>query len=162
VQELMWACFEEGRTDPKRRPSAAAWQRALQEAEGDLLGCAANAQHFFHRGLAECPWCGMAKRSGRDPFPELVTEVEVVREGPAIARRSARAGAPTAADAASATYPVAQPARLVPWLRPEHPPAGRSRTPRWLWWIACTLLAILVGALLAALLLYRAWARMPT
>ena len=161
VQELMWACFEEGRTDPRRRPSAASWQRGLQEAERELLGCPANAQHFFHRGLAECPWCGMAKQRGRDPFPELVTQVEVVREGPGFARR----GAPGAlldgavgSDGAKSTYPVAQPARLVPWLRAEHAPAARSGTPRWLWWAACTLLAGLLAALVAAILLYHTWA----
>jgi DNA-binding helix-hairpin-helix protein with protein kinase domain len=158
VQELMWACFEEGRHDPRRRPSAAAWQRALQEAERDLLGCSANRQHFFHRGLAECPWCAMAKRTGRDPFPELVTDVQVVSDGPGPTRRSAAlAVAPVASGTVAANDP-AEPARLVPWLRADHTSARPTATPRWLGWAVGALLVVLLAALVAAIFLYRTWA----
>ena len=157
VQELMWSCFEECRGDAKRRPTAAAWQRALQEAEGELLTCAINTQHFFHRGLAECPWCAMVRQQGRDPFPQLITEVEVVRDGPGIRRDAAtlRDG-PTAGGAPrdKRTHPVAQPARLVPWLRADDPHHRRPDTPRWLWWGVSSLLVVLLAALVAAILLY--------
>lgn len=161
VQELMWGCFEEARGDPKRRPSAAAWQHALQEAERDLLACPGNAQHFFHRGLAECPWCAMVRRQGRDPFPQLVTDVEVVREGPSVRRAPVTLrDVPMVGGITDekSEHPIAQPARLVPWLRPDHSPGSHPPTPRWLWWAASSLLVVLLAALVAAIVLYRTWA----
>jgi hypothetical protein len=69
VQELLTCCFEDGHADPARRPSAAAWQQALEETEGQMAVCEANAQHHYPRGLDVCPWCALARDRGRDPFP---------------------------------------------------------------------------------------------
>jgi serine/threonine protein kinase len=71
VQTLMRRCFEDGHPDPSARPQAIEWQRALLEAEEELKLCAANGQHYYHRGLTACPWCAMAQQHGRDPFPSL-------------------------------------------------------------------------------------------
>lgn len=150
VQELMWACFEEGRFDPRRRPGAAAWQRALQEAENDLLACAANSQHFFHRGLSGCPWCDMAKRSGRDPFPPLVANVELVRPAAAVSVKPSR-GSPTLLR--KPEYPIAAPARLVPWLRADKDPQPPRFPSRWPGRIALAAFLLLLAALLVAILL---------
>jgi DNA-binding helix-hairpin-helix protein with protein kinase domain len=69
VQDLLTRCLVEGHTNPARRPNAAAWLQALQQAETLLTTCPANPQHHYHRGLAGCPWCGLALVQGRDPFP---------------------------------------------------------------------------------------------
>src|SRR5262249_40916588 len=82
VQELMRRCFEEGHVRSVVRPDAAAWQQALQQAEAEMATCAANAQHVFHPGLTACPWCDLARRQGRDPFPSP----EDVRSGRVEAR----------------------------------------------------------------------------
>jgi DNA-binding helix-hairpin-helix protein with protein kinase domain len=69
VQDLFTRCFEEGHTDPERRPRAADWRQALEEAETNLATCAANSHHVYQRGLDTCPWCVQARQCGRDPFP---------------------------------------------------------------------------------------------
>lgn len=69
VQEVMRRCFEEGHVRPPARPTTAEWQRALQEAEKDLVTCLANTQHLYHRSLTACPWCVLAQQQGRDLFP---------------------------------------------------------------------------------------------
>lgn len=69
VQELFTACFEDGQTDPSRRPDAASWQQTLDEAESLLQTCPANAQHRYADGLDACPWCVLARQQDRDPFP---------------------------------------------------------------------------------------------
>lgn len=69
VQELLHRCFEDAHAEPDLRPTAAQWQHALEEAEHELTACASNGQHMYHRKLDGCPWCDLARRQGRDPFP---------------------------------------------------------------------------------------------
>jgi DNA-binding helix-hairpin-helix protein with protein kinase domain len=69
VQELLRRCFEDAHAEPDLRPSAAQWQHALEEAEHELTTCASNPRHVYHHGLDSCPWCQMARQTGRDPFP---------------------------------------------------------------------------------------------
>jgi WD40 repeat protein len=69
LQDLFRRCFEDGHVRAARRPTAAEWRDALSAAEEALQTCAGNAQHLFPHGLAECPWCDLARRLGRDPFP---------------------------------------------------------------------------------------------
>jgi DNA-binding helix-hairpin-helix protein with protein kinase domain len=68
VAELFRCCFEDAHAEPDRRPSAAQWQHALEEAEHELTSCTADARHVYHRGLDVCPWCVLGRRWGRDPF----------------------------------------------------------------------------------------------
>ncbi len=70
IRELFVRCFVEGHSDPSKRPSAQEWQQALQEAEGDLVGCSANEQHRYDHHLKSCPWCERKRLlGGLDPFP---------------------------------------------------------------------------------------------
>jgi WD40 repeat protein len=69
LQELFRRCFEDGHVQAARRPAAAEWRDGLAAAEQELQTCAANGQHRFARGLADCPWCDLGRRLGRDPFP---------------------------------------------------------------------------------------------
>jgi hypothetical protein len=69
VQDLLRRCFEEGHVRSVVRPDAAGWQEVLQRAEEELTTCPVSSQHVYHRGLAACPWCALARTQGRDPFP---------------------------------------------------------------------------------------------
>jgi DNA-binding helix-hairpin-helix protein with protein kinase domain len=69
VQELMRRCFEGGHARSALRPTAAQWQEALTAAEQGLARCPANPRHLSHPQVPDCPWCALARRLGRDPFP---------------------------------------------------------------------------------------------
>jgi hypothetical protein len=103
VLELMVRCFEEGHARSALRPSAAAWQQALQESELELVACPANAQHRFQRQLKACPWCVLAARQGRDLFPS-VADVQAGRVGP----RPVAAKAPEVIQVPLAPAPMAR------------------------------------------------------
>ena len=71
LQKLFLQCFEDGHQDPKARPDAQTWLKALEEAEKDLITCSANKNHLYGNHLNACPWCERTvKLKGRDPFPE--------------------------------------------------------------------------------------------
>jgi DNA-binding helix-hairpin-helix protein with protein kinase domain len=77
VRALLHLCFEAGHKQGKRRPAAKCWQEALQDGEKELVPCTANSQHLYPRTLCRCPWCDLAQRQGRDPFPST----QAVRTG---------------------------------------------------------------------------------
>lgn len=144
VQELMRRCFEEGHAEPKRRPTAADWQQALQEGEKMLVACLKNTQHQFSKTLEHCPWCKMAAQHKRDPFPsaeDLRVQVSealsttlkspgrktiLAPAGDVPAGSKSRSGAgPTAAQ------PVSKPVQPLPMAQPvDDAPRGGHR---WLW-----------------------------
>jgi len=70
LRYLFIQCFEDGHKDPAKRPSAQAWQNALEEAEKNLITCSVNDQHKYGAHLKSCPWCKRKEElSDRDPFP---------------------------------------------------------------------------------------------
>ena len=70
LRQLFLRCFEDGHSNPKVRPDALTWQRALLEAEKSLIQCAQNNQHRYFDHLTACPWCERTQLlGGRDPFP---------------------------------------------------------------------------------------------
>ncbi len=56
VADMMRRCFIEGHANPRRRPSAAEWESALEEAEKALYTCPCGHAHAAH--LERCPHCG--------------------------------------------------------------------------------------------------------
>lgn len=71
LQQLFIRCFEEGHKNPRLRPDAQTWIRALGEAEVALIVCQKNPQHLFGNHLNACPWCQRtALFGGLDPFPK--------------------------------------------------------------------------------------------
>ena len=62
IQDLFTRAFIYGRIDPKKRPSAIEWHRALVNYENDLMVCAKNQTHSYRKGLNTCPWCGADDR----------------------------------------------------------------------------------------------------
>src|SRR5690606_33609390 len=55
VAELFLRCFVDGHEEPRYRPDATAWERALSTAESALVNCSSG--HLFSNHLAACPFC---------------------------------------------------------------------------------------------------------
>lgn len=66
LQKLFNQCFIDGFRDPRMRPPAEVWRRALRDAEQAMAVCRANGQHFYFNHLQDCPWCER-KQVLRDP-----------------------------------------------------------------------------------------------
>ena len=69
VLELAQSAFGDGHTDPRKRPSAAAWAAALDRAGFELMGCQFNEHHLYHRSLSACIWCTQIAAGFADPYP---------------------------------------------------------------------------------------------
>lgn len=72
IQKLFHQCFSEGHRDPQRRPTALDWFDVLKRLAHRFKECQANDNHLFLDHCSSCPWCGIARSSGRDPFPSLL------------------------------------------------------------------------------------------
>jgi serine/threonine protein kinase len=55
ISELIRRCFIDGHRDPRLRPDASAWERAIAEAEKNLVQCP--NRHFYSEHLRACPVC---------------------------------------------------------------------------------------------------------
>ena len=55
ISELLRRCFIDGHRDPRLRPDASAWERAIAEAEKSLVQCP--NRHFYSEHLRGCPVC---------------------------------------------------------------------------------------------------------
>ncbi|MBP0005196.1 MAG: hypothetical protein J7642_16040 [Cyanobacteria bacterium SBC] len=83
LRRLFVRCFEDGHDNPKLRPDAPTWSKALEVAEGRLVECSVNSQHRYGSHLSECPWCARTQQlRGRDPFPRTVAEAGRLRQQP--------------------------------------------------------------------------------
>ncbi|MHB9023207.1 MAG: protein kinase domain-containing protein [Armatimonadota bacterium] len=83
VRALMRRCFEAGHSKPNLRPTAAEWQRALDQAEHTMTHCRINPQHMYRVGIGSCPWCERAQRlGGHDPFPSKEVVVKGLHQQP--------------------------------------------------------------------------------
>ena len=75
LRELFHRCFDEGHSNPERRPQPREWADALNEAMQDLKQCDQNPNHHYFdnrrspSGSAVCTWCERVRFIGRDPFP---------------------------------------------------------------------------------------------
>ncbi len=141
LRELMRQTFEDGHDRPSSRPNASDWYKALTQADGELTECVANAQHHFHRSLDACPWCELATRQGRDPFPSR--EQLKSRTETAVPKSATISSADLVILAPAPTKPPARPVRVV---RPRKPPPAWLRmvlTP-WPWAIGAGAIGLVV------------------
>ena len=60
VTELFRRCFIDGHEEPKFRPDASTWERALTTAESALVVCSSG--HLFSNHLTGCPYCPPSSR----------------------------------------------------------------------------------------------------
>ena len=63
ITELIRRCFINGHQDPQQRPEAAAWARAIAEAEKSLVPCVNG--HIYSSHLAACPTCHTGRATSR-------------------------------------------------------------------------------------------------
>lgn len=85
VRELAWRCFEDGRHEPDRRPSAGEWAAALGQAGFELMGCRRNPWHAYPSSLRSCVWCDRIDAGHIDHFPSPVAAPPRPRRAPAAA-----------------------------------------------------------------------------
>ena len=62
IAMLFNKAFIDGRKDPKERPNALAWRRALENYERVLKKCSKNPHHLYKNTLKVCPWCEADER----------------------------------------------------------------------------------------------------
>ena len=57
IGRLLSHAFIDGRTDPKKRPSAIEWYQELELYEKELKNCSNSKLHQYYNRLKHCPWC---------------------------------------------------------------------------------------------------------
>ena len=154
VQELLRRCFEDARTEPDLRPSAAQWQHALEEAEHELTTCSRSVRHVYHRGLDICPWCALARQQGRDPFApaEGYPQAAVRRSLSARRERRAEHGGRNAINDPLPPRPelTAAPPPAAGWAEMALQTIGMGLERRgWLVWLGVGLLGAVAGLVFA-------------
>ncbi|WP_327353777.1 hypothetical protein [Streptomyces sp. NBC_01304] len=60
--------FGPGVLEPKARPTARDWLRALDQERGRVQVCTARPRHTHGSHLASCPWCARLSATGQDVF----------------------------------------------------------------------------------------------
>lgn len=66
VVALMRRCFADGHQNPRQRPTAEEWQRAIAEAEKTLVEC--RNGHYYSNHLHACPRCGARRKGAQVPL----------------------------------------------------------------------------------------------
>lgn len=71
IATLFTRAFIYGKKDPKQRPSALEWHRALSEYERNLKQCIKNPAHMYYIHLHSCPWCEADDRYAASIAPPI-------------------------------------------------------------------------------------------
>ena len=69
LRTMFRRAFAEGYDDPADRPDPGQWAAELAQARRELVACPAQPSHVYHHQVGTCPWCGIARVRGLDPFP---------------------------------------------------------------------------------------------
>ncbi len=64
------------------RPSASEWVQALLGAANQLIRCIRHSGHYYPRGLASCPWCGIESSASLILFNVALVGTRTARDGP--------------------------------------------------------------------------------
>jgi DNA-binding helix-hairpin-helix protein with protein kinase domain len=88
VMALAHTCFGEGHLHPEARPLSDDWEKALEHAGFELMGCRVNPRHLFHSSLPGCVWCARIAQGFDDRYPAAFVAPRVV--APPAAPRSAK------------------------------------------------------------------------
>ena len=86
VRRRLEEAFDAGYDDPYRRPQPLDWAAVLAHTRRGVVTCATRSTHVYTPGPAGCPWCAIAARGARDPFPLELDRSELDR----ATRRSRR------------------------------------------------------------------------
>lgn len=87
--ELFRRSFIDGHRDPKLRPTPDDWERAIAEAERDLVTC--QSGHVYSAHVGHCPYCPPEKRQ---PFKPGFQQQRQQRPQPSSAASTAPAAQP--------------------------------------------------------------------
>jgi serine/threonine protein kinase len=107
ISELIRRCFIDGHLDPRLRPEASAWERAIAKAEKSLVQCP--NQHYFSDHLRSCPVC----HAPRAPAGRTAWQTGQVRRPEAPSPK------------AGSNPPAGQPAAASTTRSSSAPPAGK-------------------------------------
>ena len=138
LRDLFVRCFDEGHSNPERRPSPREWAAALEETARSLSVCDSNPNHLYSTRQAivpACPWCERKALTGLDSFPESQTSQAQPEPDPPDTQPSPQ----------TATQPQAR----GPQPSPATPPATGFRFPARLATVAALAFAVLAIGLCA-------------
>ena len=68
VQKLFLRCFNNGHKNPRLRPTADDWHKALEKAVNDLTQCNRVETHIYAPHYGQCYWCERAWELKKDTF----------------------------------------------------------------------------------------------
>lgn len=69
LRTMFRSVFAMGYDAPAQRPDPGQWAAELAQVRHELVACAAKPNHVYHQQVGTCPWCGIARVRGLDPFP---------------------------------------------------------------------------------------------
>ena len=78
IRDLFRRCFDDGHTNPEKRPSPKEWEDTLNEAIKSLKTCSVNSNHVYfdeqasghgQTSRAGCTWCERKANIGIESFP---------------------------------------------------------------------------------------------
>ena len=70
LRALFLRAFDEGHSDPTRRPASLEFAKVLQLHVQDLTVCRRHPRHRHAPHLSTCPWCARRDATGVDSFPQ--------------------------------------------------------------------------------------------
>ncbi len=122
ISELVRRCFIDGHGDPRLRPDASAWEKAISEAEKSLVQCPNH--HYYSEHLRGCPIC----HAQRAPAGGSAWPTSQARR-PAASSRTAGPSVPAGQQAASpGTKPFTPPPAGKPASQQAPTTGGQTRT----------------------------------
>lgn len=111
LQQLMLRCFIAGHHDPAQRPTPFAWEKALEEAERNLILC--KQGHYYSSHLPACPTCHPRTDGRQIPLPPARSAPRNV----AAPTHPAPASAPPHSAPSASSNPAPAPLRLPRFSR---------------------------------------------
>jgi DNA-binding helix-hairpin-helix protein with protein kinase domain len=110
--QLAQTCFGEGHRDPEARPSPEDWEKSLERAGFELMGCRVNDRHLYHNSLRSCVWCDRVTQGFDDRYPPAFPSPRVVfPQTPQRSPATSRFVAPAPPPKPYAAAPPPKPAR---------------------------------------------------
>jgi hypothetical protein len=71
IRKLFTRAFIAGTKDPRKRPNAAEWHKALENYKNTLKTCNCDPYHQYGKHLTACPWCETDKCYANAMSPKL-------------------------------------------------------------------------------------------
>ena len=92
IADLFTRAFMYGKIDPKKRPTAAEWHKALLNYERCLKTCSSNSAHQYKSTLKSCPWCEADIRYAASIAPNIQQRTFVTPVTPVTSPQTSTGG----------------------------------------------------------------------